>query len=150
MYWNEKIDSIKKRYTDSQFSVPHLNRKEIFRKIETKFIRRSADYYELNNSNNPFSNWWKNIKSSEEESIEIKNELITELNKLIDPDDTFWVVAEFTDGVMIYKANKNATLDLIITGRTWTNTFHLIQSKYDYLISFRIEDSKIEIKRNPK
>ena len=148
MHWNEKINLIKKRYSEDEFSVPHINRKEILRKIETKFISKSADYYELNNNNERFSNWWDNIKVMNETSLEIRNDLRSCLDELIDPINAYWIAAEFADGVMIYKANKDTAINLMLIGRTLTNTFHLIQLKYEYLISFRIEDSMIEIKRS--
>ena len=148
MHWNEKINLIKKRYSEDEFSVPHINRKEILRKIETKFISKSADYYELNNNNERFSNWWDNIKITDQNSLETQMDLEVSLDKLIGQNDTFWLAAEFADGIMIYKAKKDAALHLISIGRTWTNTFHLIQLKYEFLISFGIGDSKIEIKRS--
>lgn len=146
MHWNEKIDLIKKRYSDNDFSVPHLDRKGILRKIETKFISRAADYYDLNNSNVRFSNWWENISSTNEKSLEIKL-LLDELNKSIDKNDRFWIAGEFSQGVMIYKVNKDAAIELISIGKTWTDTFHLVHLKFEYMISIQFESELIKIRK---
>ena len=148
MLWNEKVDQIKKRYSELEFSVPHVDRKSILRKIETKFINRPVDYYDLNNANERFSNWWENIKSSNEESIDIKVDLRKKLNHLTNDNETFWVVAEFSNGVMVYRANKESSIELITIGQTWTNTFHLVQLKYKFMISIQLASGLMKIKKS--
>ena len=147
MHWNEKIDLIKKWYSPKEFSIPHVDRKEILRKIETKFIGRSAEYYDLNNFNERFSNWWDNIKSESEETFLDKKDWLNKLRKQIHLQEPFWIAGEFRSGVMIYKTSKEASLDLILIGSNWADTFHLIHLKYESIISFKIEDECIRVKK---
>ena len=74
MQWNEKINLLKKKYTQDDFSVPNVNRKAILRKIETKFVKRDDEYYHPNNLNERFSNWWEYLDSSEVELTNINFE----------------------------------------------------------------------------
>jgi len=150
MHWNEKVDLIKKKYSDTEFFVPHVARKKILRSIESRFIQRPPDYYDLNNSNERFCNWWANIKSTHEYSVPLESDPILQISRLINPDETVWFAGEISGTIMIYRAKKNAILDLIASGSSWTETFHVIQLKYTYLTSFRIEDSRISIKVNHK
>ena len=144
MHWNEKIDLIKKKFSENDFSVPHVNRKKILRKIENKFISRPDDYYTLNNSQARFCNWWNHIKSPIEMNTD--SDLHSFLKSTINSNEQFWIACEFTVGVLIYKARLNAILNLISIGQTWTQTFHIIQLKYDFIVSFRIKEAEIEIK----
>lgn len=148
MHWNEKIDLIKKNHSHEEFSVPHVDRKDVLRKIETKLIGRSKDYYDLNNFNERFCNWWDDIKTTTQATIDRNSDFKIFLDSLIDPTESFWIAGEFPDGIMIYKARKSAILSLFSIGLIQTNSFHLIQLKYDYLVSFRIENAKISMKAN--
>lgn len=144
MYWNEKIDLIKKKYPHKDFSTPHVDRKEILKKIETKFIGRSKDYYDLNNFNNRFCNWWTEIK--ETTFVGSESEIQSLLNFAFDKKEQFWIACEFTDGIMIYKSKLEPALHLISIGQSWTDTFHVIQLKYDFIISIRFSNGELCMK----
>ena len=144
MHWNEKIDLLKKEFSDEDFSVPHVDRKSILRKIESRFISRPEDYYDLNNSAPRFSNWWDHIKYPLEMTINL--DLPSFLKSSIGSEEHFWVACEFEDRISIYKARLNAILDLISIGQTWTQIFHVIQLKYHFLLSFRMDQVEIKIK----
>ena len=89
MLWEEKIDLLKKHYPDSEFSVPHVDRKRILRQIEAKFIRRDPAYYDLNNMTDPFSKWWDNISAAQEETIPYKKYPLDLIAKHIDPRNSY-------------------------------------------------------------
>ncbi|MEM6378852.1 MAG: hypothetical protein AAF705_11580 [Bacteroidota bacterium] len=144
MHWNEKIDLLKKEFSDEDFSVPLVERKSILRKIENQFISRSEGYYNLNNANPRFCYWWNHIKSPIEANI--NSDLQSFLKSAINSGEQFWIACELSDGIVIYKARLDAILDLISTGQTWTRIFHIIQLKYRFLISIRIDKVEIEIK----
>ena len=144
MHWNEKIDLIKKKYSADEFSVPHVNRKEILRKIETKFIKRDTDYYDLNKFNERFCNWYSSLTS--EGSIQIDLELEKVLNPIFTPNKKNWIACEFSNQILIYKSSLLPTMDLISIGQTWSDTYHIIDSKFDFLVSFKFDNDKIEIK----
>ena len=78
--------------------------------------------------------------------MKIDSDLQIFLRSEISSNDQFWIACEFADGIMIYKARLNAILDLILIGQTWTQIFHVIQMKYDFMVSFRIEETGIKIK----
>jgi hypothetical protein len=144
MHWNEKIDLIKKKYSADEFSVPHVNRKEILRKIETKFIKRDTDYYDLNKFNERFCNWYSSLTS--EGSIQIDLELEKVLNPIFTPNKKNWIACEFSNQILIYKSSLLPTMDLISIGQRWSDTYHIIDSKFDFLVSFKFDNNKIEIK----
>ncbi|MGB3849681.1 MAG: hypothetical protein WA958_06900 [Tunicatimonas sp.] len=144
MHWNEKIDLLKKEFSDEDFSVPHVDRKRILRKIESQFISRPEYYYDLNNSNPGFSHWWDHIKYPVEMTINLNWQSF--LTSAIDLEDQSWIACEFPDRIMIYKARLNAILYLISTGQTWTQNFHVIQLKYQFLLSVRIDKVEFKIK----
>ena len=144
MFWNEKIDLIKKKYSNEDFSVPHVNRKEILRKIESKFIKRNEDYYDLNNSKKRFTNWWDNLKSNKETLIE--GELKSNLEQFINTNQKYWFVCEFSNQILVYKSKLSPIINLISIGHSKTNTFHIIEPKYDFFLGLRIEKDKITIR----
>jgi hypothetical protein len=144
MYWNETIDLLKKHYPAQAFSVPaaHLARKRILRQIETQFIRRPSHYYDLNNFTPRFSHWWHNVKATSDFTIE--SNLYVFLESVIDPDQSFWVVCEFSGETRIYKAKLKPILSLIALSYSWTRTFHIVQLKYDYMLSLRYDEVRTE------
>ena len=144
MYWNEKIDIIKKKYSNSEFSVPYIKRKDILRKIETEFIRRNEDYYLPNNFNERFCKWWDNLNVINEEKLSIDLEKI--INQIIEPEQKNWIACEFSNHILIYKITLNSAIDLISFGLTWVKKYHIIDCKYNYLIGLNFEKEKTEIK----
>jgi len=144
MHWNEKIDLIKKKYSKDEFSVPHVKRKEILRKIESKFIKRTQSYYDLNNYNERFANWWEYLNSSKE--IITKDKLAFILKKFIDTNQQCWVACDFSNQILIYKSMLVPAIDLISLGCSLTDTFHIIELKYEFLLGLKIEEDKIIVK----
>ena len=145
MHWNEKIDLIKRRYSDDEFSVPHVKRKEVLRKIESKFIKRSKEYYDLNSKNIRFSDWWEYLDSTKELVIQL--EVKDLLKQIIKPNQKYWIACEFPDQVLIYKSNLPAAIDLVSNGLAWTKTFHIIEQKYEFLLGLKLEEDKTTIKQ---
>ena len=145
MNWNEKIDRIKKLYSHDKFSVPHINRKDILTQIETKFIKRSKNYYELNTYTGPFINWWTNINSSF--NLTTTRSYESMITKLVRNDKNYWVACEGNNLILIYKANLEALIDLCSIGQTYTKTYHIIDMKYNFMISFKIiKQNEVEFK----
>lgn len=142
MFWNEKINLLQRNYTSDEFFVPNVDRKQILRKIESHFIKRTEEYYHSNDFTGRFSNWWQYLNCNEEWSIES----FSSLDTLFTDNRFYWIAGELGTGVMIYKAKKSALLDLINIGRTWTRTFHVIDLKYDSMIGIRFKDDQIELK----
>lgn len=144
MNWEEKIDLLKKKYPAGTFSVPHVDRKEILWNIETKFISRPEDYYHSNDFNARFCNWWAHIKSPLDLAVDFDYQAL--LHFILDPDEFFWIACEFPGSILIYKAKLGAILYLIANGQTWSNTFHIVHPKYEYLVSLRLEEARTRIR----
>jgi len=144
MHWNEKIDIIKNKYSSDEFYVPHVNRKEILRKIETKFIKRDADYYDLNKFNERFCNWYSSLNS--EDSIQINVEIEKVLNPIFTSNKKNWIACEFSNQIMIYKSSLLPTIDLISSGQTCSNTYHIIDNKFDFAVSLKFISDKLQLK----
>lgn len=145
MYWEEKIDALKKRYSKDKFDVPHVKRKEILRKIESKFISRPQNYYYSNEFASPFINWWDNLKSDKNTIEKIHCENL--LPSLIANDRQYWIACEFETQILLYKANLEAIITLCYIGRTWSNKYHIIDLKYNSMVSlYFLKWNKIELK----
>lgn len=144
MNWNEKIDWIKRSYQDEDFSVPHIGRKGILRKIENQFIMRGKDYYDLNIYLSPFIAWWDHLKKPTE--FRVTNDIGILLNKITCPYKDYWLACDFTNQILIYKSKRSAALDLLTIGQTWSTTYYLIELKYEFLIGMRIEQEEILVR----
>jgi hypothetical protein len=144
MNWNEKIDLIKSEFSTEEFLVPHLERKRILRNIETKFIRRDKNYYDLNNFNERFINWWDSLKFKRNEKLKI--DLVDLINTKIRDDQWVWFCCEHRSIIYIYKAKKSALLSLIYIAPIYTKIFHIIELKFEYLMGIKLLGKEIEIK----
>jgi hypothetical protein len=98
----------------------------------------------LNNYTPRYSHWWDNIASALD--ITIESDPYSFLKSVIDPSNSFWIACEFNGGVMIYKSKLKAALDLIAIGYSCTDTYHIIQLKYEYMISMRRVETGTRIK----
>jgi hypothetical protein len=145
MHWNEKIDLIKKEYSDKEFSVPMVNRKDILRKFEIKLLTKPKDCFHLNNYRGPFLDWWENHNGIFYKSM--NRNIYDLLENILNKNDSYWVGCEFGTGVVfIYKSKLHAIQRLISIGLTWCGIFHICSLKFEYSISFKITESYLEIK----
>lgn len=137
MHWNEKINLVKEKYSQQEFSVPQVDRKSILRKIESSFIKRPKTYYDLNHTKLRFSNWWEHVGSEQELSIGRAYQHV--LHQVLSEQERYWVAFEFEHGeVLLYKATLSPILYLSSVGKTWTRIIHIIGMKYDYMISLNM------------
>ena len=131
MYWEEKVDSLKTMFPSSDFRVPFREWKDIFKKIENKFIYRD-------NLNYLYKNWRAGIKNQTLVRETLTSHLESELNKL-DQDKNYWVVLVFGDDAgasqLIYDAKPQVIGTLI---RLSGNSFFVIEKKYEWLTFFEL------------
>ncbi len=146
MHWNEKIELLKQRFDTTQFSVPVRDRKQILRKIESKFIDRPENYHSSNPFNDRFCNWWMHFTSGLNFTLDQNESIPAFLTNHLDAGEWFWIAAEFPDGILIYKSKLQPLIELITIGQTWTHTFHIIHLKFDFLVSLQMEGECIKIK----
>lgn len=146
MHWNEKIQLIKSRFSPGDFSVPMVGRKKILRKIETAFISRPIESLEMNTHPGPFRAWWNNIQADQDSHLPLTE--LPSLMKSLDEHQNHWLGCENTAGdVWIYKAKPEAASELIMTGQTWVNTYHLITMDCSRLLAIQINNKQLHIKK---
>ncbi|MEM7659435.1 MAG: hypothetical protein AAF399_25175, partial [Bacteroidota bacterium] len=146
MYWNEKINLIKKNYSKEDFSVPMVDRKSILRKIENQFITRPEDYYFSNEFRGRFSNWWANLKDGSTLTIPYDKMVWGKLETFVFDQKDFWVAVAFIGHTKIYRAKKSPTLALMNIGRTWADSYHLIDLKFKSMTSIKFEQHQVMIR----
>jgi hypothetical protein len=146
MQWNEKIQHIKLRFTADEFSVPVVGRKKILKQIESAFIKRPAAYYDLNTYQGPFRQWWTCMRFDEERCVHV-NELQTVMTTFDDRQD-LWIGCEFKDGtVWLYRARPKSATDLMMSGLTWANTYHLISTDFSLMVGLQFSGTQLHVKK---
>lgn len=129
MYWEEKIDLLKKKFSDSDFHVPFTNGAEILQKIEAKFIIN-------HDPRNQHSYWSDSIKDVTFIRNITKQTVNLELARL-ESYENYWVVIEkgktSTSKYIVYDCKVNSLEALL----SFTSTdFYLIHKNYDWFTFF--------------
>src|SRR5688572_3373768 len=128
MYFEEKIDRLKRRFSDQDFKDPYLSGIEILKSIEKKFIVVKDIRYDLNNLASGYTKWSENIKNK----IEIKSLDTSELPqwvKRLDPNSNFWMVLtpySTANSKLVFDCKPNALIELLFISRT---SFSLVDKK---------------------
>jgi hypothetical protein len=138
MFWEEKIDLLKKKFSLADFRDPFTDWSDILKRIEAKFIIN-------NDPNYRFVNWSDKIKGKTiiktVSSLTIYQQL-----KQLDSDNNYWAVVvdgnSPTSRHLVYdcKSNSLAVLLSIFSGN-----FYIIDKKYDWLTYFEIDKEKNEV-----
>lgn len=150
MQWIEKIDVIKKTFSNDEFSIPMVDRKSILRQIENQFIARPKNYYFSNDFQGTFCDWWANLRLNKTSIIPQDKKTWTTLDAMIENQRSFWFAVEFTGHIEVYKARKPAIMALMNIGRTWCNTFHIIDLRYKKMKSIKFDKTELIIKDQEK
>lgn len=135
MYWQEKIDRLKREIDPKDFKVPFTDWSTILKKIEDKFIIKE-------NSNHPFSNWTDRLK----DKCKIKElrtlDLETELKKLT-PDENYWIILTIdnTKTNLVYDSKPSVILKLLLLR---SGDFYIVDKKYNWLTYFKYNQMDIE------
>lgn len=142
MFWEEKIDIIKKKYKDEDFKVPFTNWSEILNEIEKRFIVKesSQDYYK---------NWIRKIKDKKQIQI-ITNSLLIDYSKVLGITKNFWVVIVSGNlgdrRHLVYDCKPFVITDLIKISDT---SLFIVDKKYDWLVCFeKIDDQKTIVNKS--
>ena len=132
MFWEEKIDILKKKHPSSDFRVPFSDWSGILKNIESKFlIKVEANY--------SFSNWADRIKNKEivvEASLNEVQEFIERLNK----SQNYWTVLQLGQEpsfkYMIYDCKPSVILEIADLSRT---DFFIVEKKYSWFTYFNCD-----------
>jgi hypothetical protein len=137
MYWEEKIDKIKKETNSKDFRVPFADWSAILKSIETYFIVKE-------DSNNIFSNWVARLKDKQKIKTCRAVDLETELGKL-NAKENFWLVISGdnpTTKNLVYDCKLNVILRVLGLRE---GDFFIVNKKYEWLTYFRYDQTDVEI-----
>jgi len=135
MYWEEKIDWLKKEYAPADFHVPYTDGQSILRKIEACFIERN---------NSATISWSKNIKHKHLLDKVSLAQFDQFLNKL-DVGTNYWIVVfddRLTVKQMIYDG-KPAVISQLASMAG--GSFFIVDKKYTWLTWFHLDRDKQEL-----
>lgn len=138
MYWEEKIDLLKQKFTPTDFRVPFTDWAEVMKKIESRFIVKQ-------DSNTHFNHWSENIK----QRTLIKTFPALGLNNLLEQlkeDENYWAVAlagvSANSKHYIYDCKPKAIEALV----SFTpHDFFIVDKKYQWFTYFQQDSTRGEI-----
>ncbi len=129
MFWEEKIERIKTKFTQNEFRVPFSDRSEIMKKMEARFVISSKPAYRN-------TNWSEGLK----ERVVLRKityEAIFPAISTLDPAANYWVVIVLGDSSMvqqlIYDCKPAAIVQLVAIA---PGNFFIGDKKYQWLVYF--------------
>lgn len=137
MFWEEKIERLKKETDSTDFKVPFTDWSTILKKIEDKFVAKE-------NSDFTFSNWDNRIKNKVKIKGILTANIDNELDRL-DQQQNYWIVltkdrANFKN--IVYDSKPTVIKKL---NRLWDGNFYIVDKKYNWLTCFKRGEVDIEI-----
>ena len=137
MYWQEKIDRLKKETAPKDFKVPFTNWSTILKKIEDKFVIKG-------NFNLTFSNWDSRLKEKRPVRKILTANIDNELDKF-DPNQNYWIVlarnqADFKN--LVYDSKPTG---IKILSGLWDGDFYIVDKKYNWLTYFKRDTTETEV-----
>jgi hypothetical protein len=137
MFWEEKIDLLKKNFSQTDFRDPFTEWLEILKKIESKFIIK-------NNANDHFTNWSSCLKNSILVKTIPTKYIPKEIQKLNRATNYYVVIVTGnspTSKQLIYDCKPNSMEFLLSMA---PGHFYIIDKKYKWLTFFKINPDNIE------
>ena len=131
MFWEEKIEVIKTKFTQNEFRVPFSDWSKVMKKMEARFVISSKPAYRN-------TNWSEGLK----ERVVLRNiayeAIPTEISTL-DPAANFWVVIVLGDPSMaqqlLYDCKPAAVIQLVAIA---PGNFFIGDKKYKWLVYFSV------------
>jgi hypothetical protein len=142
MFWQEKIDRIKKQFSQDEFRVPFSDWRGILKKMEARFVISSKPAYR-------YTNWSEGLK---ERVVlrKIAHQAIPKAMSTLDPAKNYWVVIVLGNASMaqhlVYDC-KPAAMEYLVA--IAPGDFFIGDKKYQWLVYFnanRSENAVILIK----
>jgi hypothetical protein len=137
MYWEEKIDKLKKDTDPKDFRVPFTDWSTILKKIEDKYIVKE-------NSNYTFSNWADRLKDKKKVKDLLTVNIDNELNNL-DDYQNYWVVLtgnKADSKNLVYDSKPKVIARLV---GLWREDFYIVDKSYNWLIYFKNNADSTEV-----
>ena len=137
MYWEEKIDRLKKEVKSTDFKVPFMDWSTILKKIEDKFvIKETSDFR--------FSDWVRRLKEKRQIKSILTANIDIELNKF-DPSQNYWVVLTRDKAKFRNLGYDSKPIVIKILSRLWDGDFCVVDKKYKWLSYFKRNNTDTEI-----
>jgi len=131
MFWDEKIEVLKKKFPQDQFRIPFSDWSDILKKIETKFLKRSREYR--------FTYWSEYLKEKAPIRIIPRQEIGREIAKLSSRQN-YWVIIACdnapTTEHLVYDCKIDAAKALLSIAPA---DFYLGDKKYAWLAYFKVD-----------
>ena len=133
MYWEEKIEYLKKEFPQKEFSFPFHDWVNIMKKMEDRFLKKEDMNYH-------FSSWGNQIKDKVMiTTIEWKN-LLTALASLPDSSN-YWVVIVLDQSSLgkhyLYDCSIKSIPSLV---SLQNNSFFIVDKKYNWFVNFNLTE----------
>ena len=135
MFWEEKIDALKKNYSPDHFRVPFTEWSAVFAKIEAHFFNGGHPTYQ-------FRNWGERLLGRPVIRSLDRTDLREVINGL-DPTTNYWAVIIFRDHPTahqyLYDCRPDALLALLSMAPA---NFFIGDKKYRWLVYFRLDQKE--------
>jgi hypothetical protein len=132
MYWEEKIDRLKKRFSQDEFRVPFSDWSGIMKKMEARFVISNKATYQYNN-------WPEGLKERIVLRKTTSQAIPTEISKL-NHVTNYWVVIGLGNDSMtqllVYDCKPAAIKDLAAIA---PGDFYVGDKKYQWLVYFSMD-----------
>lgn len=138
MFWEEKIDALKRIYTQEQFRVPFTTWPGILKKIEDKFIIK--DWSQLQ-----FVLWSGNLKQETPIKTLPWHALDQEISNLVE-DSHYWVIfvlsSDPTSPHYLYDCQPLPMRQLVSMAPA---DFYIVDKRYNWLTYFKVDRKRKEV-----
>ena len=139
MYFEEKIEQIKKEFSASEFKIPFNNSTQILKTIESHFIRQKDISKNRNNITQSCNEWASNIKDKDTiEVIQLQN--MDEFLDKFESETNYWLVIAWRNNPQIKHQiydTKLSALKAIVS--IHENDFFIIAKKYNWFYFFEVD-----------
>jgi hypothetical protein len=134
MYFQEKIETLKKIFKSSDFKVPFTDAAGILKQIEKHFIIQKNVETDLNNMSQYHNQWAANIR----QKIELRLGYLHYMQYLekLDSETNYWVVLAFEAKHQAFDCKPKVMQSLILAGKT---DFFVIDKKYNWFTYFALD-----------
>ena len=134
MYFQEKIETLKKIFKSSDFKVPFTDATSILKQIEKHFIIQKNVETDPNNVGQYHNQWAANIR----QKIELRLGYLHYMQYLekLDSETNYWVVLAFEAKHQVFDCKLKAIQSLILAGKT---DFFVIDKKYKWFTYFALD-----------
>lgn len=134
MFFEERLESLKKHFSPHDFKVPFVNGSDILTAIEQRFIIYKDIAGDITNLAQYHSNWAVNVKSKTH-ILTVRADKLYESLLLLDGDSNYWVVLgdDHMAKHLVFDCKPIAIKALIAVARC---NFFIVDKKYRWFSSF--------------